>query len=1020
MRALWALLILLPVLAGCDKPPPEAYKGASGVQSATIALGKDANGNLCAGNRRDGGDVVFYCGADERPTGRIVVDKTAGAAAPADLAAASQWRSGIDSQFVCGTPKPAQSDDGAGVELTCRRRIGGFLRFALVIVKGGAGYFGDADPDAAGVLQRAFGIATGRLTPEAAAAASTDSHLGAEQVYAESMSSSDVGYYDKLMYDAAKANLESNYALAEQDYAFAVQLLYKKQGKQTPSAADPLLHQAMQLSNLGLFKDAGEAFDTAGKLLGSGGTEADQLDATLPSTLELYRGLDDLNQNKPDQALARLDKAEAGFRKFLRDEGKPSPRPIGVSTLRGPMAAISNLSDAEFYRQLEPGRAALGVVSVMRSRAVAFKMQGRLDESLRESAAAENELAKHSLALAQLQARVLRTSAAIYDAKSAAEARLGAPEQLRVASADRAKSLELLSESDTAFIKAYKNSRPAAETDLLLAAQLLRAGDQRKALDACGRAVGALKELIKTTRESRETVGVPVALMMPCIDAFQEAGQLPEMFEAAQLAQTTLASTQIARAGAKLASGSEVREAYDREDESRRRLNELTRERRVLESRGASGADVAREMADVDAKLAQVRREGATAKVVVSQNEAARHLTQSVATASEMAAMLGPRHTFALIVLGDDHGWTIALHNGQVAAMRIEVGLKPAERMVQAIRDTMRIDNGKPVPFDTADAAKLYTALFGSIGGVMQDTRRLIVAPSGPLLSLPFSLLLTGPAGDDLAKAPWLVQAMTVEHVPAAVNFVLFHDRVKKSTAARSWVGFGAPLPITRPMADALFNTEPCRPSAARLANLPELQGTIAELDDVMGLLHGTPADRFTEAKFTIDAVRDARLDQYKIVHFATHGLLPSDLACQDEPAIIMSPPARAGNAAAALLTSSQIATLKLNADAVLLSACNSGGPEGELGGESLSGLARSFFSAGARSLIVTHWDVNDRVLPHLVHGMFEQFEQKPADGLASALAETERRMLGEATGDLSVFAHPQFWAPLALIGDGG
>jgi CHAT domain-containing protein len=1012
MRAIWISLFALSVLVSCEKPPPHAYKGAGGVQTATIPMGMDSAGNQCAGNRRDNGDVVFYCGADERPTGRVVTERTAGDAVPADLAVASQWRSGIDSQFLCGAPKPAQTGDGPGAELTCKRRIGGFLRFALVVAKGGTAYFGDSDPDAAPVLQRAFGLATGRLSADAVAAATTDSHLTPDNVYAGPMSSSDIGYYDKLMYDAARANLESNYALAEQDYGFAVELLYRKQGKQTPSAADPLLHQAMQLSNLGLFKDAHDAFETAAKLLGAGDTEADQLDATLPATLDLYLGLDALNQNKPDSGLSYLDKAEAGFRKFLRDETKSAPRPAGVSTLRGPMAAISNLSDAEFYRQLEPGRAAMGVVSVMRSRAVALKMQGKLNESLAASEAAEKELANHSLALAQLQARVLRTSAAIYEAKGAA--RPGHPESDR----DSAKALELIAESDAAFIKAFANSRPAAETDLLLAAQLLRAGSQKKALTACERATGALKELIKTTRESRETVGVPVSLIMPCIDAWYASGDLSAMFEAAQLAQTTLASTQIARAGAKLASGNDVREAYDREDEAKRRLNELTRLRRALELRGAGGADVSRELAELDPRIDRARREGRSARTVVASNEAVRHLTQSVATVPDLGSMLGSHETFALIVLGDDHGWTFVLHDGRIAAARIDGGLKPVETMVQAIRDTMRLDNGKPVPFASDDARKLYTALFGQLSGVMDDTRRLVVAPSGPLLSLPFGLLLTGPVGGDLAKAPWLIQSMTVEHVPAAVNFVLFHDKVKKSTAASAWAGFGAPLPITLPMANTLFNTEPCRPSAAKLANLPELQGTVAELDDVMALLHGSSADRYTGAKFTFDTVRNARLDTFKIVDFATHGLLPSDLACQDEPAIIMSP--QGGNASAALLTSSQIATLKLNADAVLLSACNSGGPEGELGGESLSGLARSFFSAGARSLIVTHWDVNDRVLPHLVHGMFERYEQKPDAGLAKALAETERQMLSEATGELAVFAHPQFWAPLALIGDGG
>jgi len=110
---------------------------------------------------------------------------------------------------------------------------------------------------------------------------------------------------------------------------------------------------------------------------------------------------------------------------------------------------------------------------------------------------------------------------------------------------------------------------------------------------------------------------------------------------------------------------------------------------------------------------------------------------------------------------------------------------------------------------------------------------------------------------------------------------------------------------------------------------------------------------------------------------------------------------------------------LDLDADAVLLSACNTGGPAGAAAGESLTGLARSFFYAGARALLVTHWSVNDRTTAYLVALTLAKDKEDPSLGLEGALAAAQRSMLADATGGLAGQAHPFYWAPLALIGEG-
>ena len=153
------------------------------------------------------------------------------------------------------------------------------------------------------------------------------------------------------------------------------------------------------------------------------------------------------------------------------------------------------------------------------------------------------------------------------------------------------------------------------------------------------------------------------------------------------------------------------------------------------------------------------------------------------------------------------------------------------------------------------------------------------------------------------------------------------------------------------------------------------------------------------------------------MLHFAAHALLPEELRCEPEPAIVTSAPAGAPDASGALLTASAISNLDLDADAVILSACNTGGPNGTAG-ESLSGLARSFFYAGARSMMVTHWSVNDQAAAFLVASTLKRVREPGIHGMADALRAAELDMLAASKSgpDLS---HPFYWGAFALIGEG-
>jgi CHAT domain-containing protein len=169
----------------------------------------------------------------------------------------------------------------------------------------------------------------------------------------------------------------------------------------------------------------------------------------------------------------------------------------------------------------------------------------------------------------------------------------------------------------------------------------------------------------------------------------------------------------------------------------------------------------------------------------------------------------------------------------------------------------------------------------------------------------------------------------------------------------------------------------------------------------------------------------DGTLAQARVVHFATHGLIASETESiaksLPEPALLLTPPDVATATDDGLLTASEVTELKLDADWVVLSACNTaaGGEKGDA--KALSGLARAFFYAGAHSLLVSHWYVDSKAAVVLTTGAFAELKRDPTIGRAEAL----RRAMLAAMADTgrpkswTPAAHPAVWAPFVLVGEG-
>lgn len=357
--------------------------------------------------------------------------------------------------------------------------------------------------------------------------------------------------------------------------------------------------------------------------------------------------------------------------------------------------------------------------------------------------------------------------------------------------------------------------------------------------------------------------------------------------------------------------------------------------------------------------------------------------------------------------------------------------------------------------FDVAEANKLYAALLQPTEAAWTQATSLFVVPDGALGQLPLALLVTAPTTLPATDAdgvlfsryrsvPFLARKAGVTQLPSVASLGALRALPASSAQRRPFVGFGDPWfnkaqaaeaqqeaaaqqvagLTTRgirlrsaPKGDASFTAE--------MAQLPRLADTAEEVHSVAAALRADPAQAvFVGAKASKSAVKSMDLSNVRIVMFATHGLVPGDLSGLNQPALALSAPDVTGNPADGLLTVEDILSLKLNADWVVLSACNTAAAQGA-GAEAISGLGRAFFYAGTRALLVSNWPVETVSARTLTTDLFRRQVDSPGLSRAEALRQAELALIDSGpTGpdgkQLFAYAHPIFWAPFSLVGDGG
>lgn len=996
-----AALAALTVLAGCDVPPPEAYvAGARGPMASARPAGLNSQGETCvvqASRRREGDPETgrpydLFCGGWQQPSARLVV------AAEGDLdrlAAGGTWRQGLDQRAACGAPRRTSILAGADARLLdCTRRAGGWPHVALLARTQAGIIMADGVLPSLPAIEGAAAVLSGADLPAGGAGRSAALTLASARLAEESFSSNDIGQFEDLMRLGNELNQAENFAAAENAYRAALALHERVLGADNPGAVGAAMALALQLSNQGRMLEADSLFARAAALVGRSS------DPLMPGRLLHYRAMHAGNQRNLAEAERLVARAEASI-------GERLPAQVLSSAGGGGALADAALADRTLLADSEAVRALVAYAEVRRYRAVVLRRLGRTGEAeavSREARALVRGFATDSPVLA---ARAARTEG---DAARSA--------------GNQARAAQLFGESAGLFARAVPEERPVALARFAAGAALADAGQRAAAL-------AAFRDGARILRERR--LGLSAEAVMPYLDALaEEAGTsaapallLEEMFEAAQAIRGGITARLIAQAAARLgaaggagAAGAAIRRLQDQEE----KLSGLFVQRDALAELPAAQRD-ASAIAALDREIASAKAARAAAEEEVQAAAPGyRQLVLGTTTVAEARARLGEGEQLALIVHGRRGGHTLVLERGGITSHRVPIGEAEISRLVSRVRDSIVLafdgPGGTPrLPrFDAEAAHALWQGLFGPLGGRLGEGGRLVVVPSGALLSLPFGLLPTAPPAG--AQQAWLVSRTAVTHMPSVQSFTSLRAAAAPSRARFAYLGFGDFVPAGPAAIAASFPPDRCATDAASVRALGALPGTRAEVEAARRLLGAPASATVMGAAFTPAAVRARQLSDYRIVHFAAHAVLPAEIRCLSEPAILASVPA-GGRAEAAFLPASEILGLTMDADLAILSACNSGG-EGAGAGESLSGLARSFFYAGARGLVVTHWSVDDTASAILVAETLRRL----ADGrmrTADALREAQLAMIAQAgTGRLpEIFSHPFFWAGFALIGDG-
>ena len=405
-------------------------------------------------------------------------------------------------------------------------------------------------------------------------------------------------------------------------------------------------------------------------------------------------------------------------------------------------------------------------------------------------------------------------------------------------------------------------------------------------------------------------------------------------------------------------------------------------------------------------------------------------ITPQPMSLTQARALLAPGQVLVATLVARNFTYVFALNSQRAVLARTAIPRADVRAMVRTLRQSLLAHStgGKLdlPPFDAGAAHALYALTFGMISPMLKDASHVIWYGHDALGSVPPAVLVIDPTAEKLATPEELGTAKFFgDRYPVSVLSDLSllkpaQRAVQPLQQPETFLGVGAPQLSEEELEGGSsgtvfdFSRGLDAGSLADLPKLPESADELRSLADTFGAERSQLLLGASATKQRLDAASPSR---YRVIAFATHGFKPGEIAGVDEPALLLAPPAGSADPLEGLLISRQIAALHLDADLVVLSACNSANGDGRPRAEAFSGLAQAFFSAGARSMLVTHWPVVSSAASHLTVLVAEGItrDSLPLD-VSLQRAVKSMRESGRAS---AIESHPAYWGPFVAIGTG-
>ena len=801
-----------------------------------------------------------------------------------------------------------------------------------------------------------------------------------------------------MLRDARSANQRGDYELAENIHRELLALQTKVLGAENIAVAETLMDLAINVSNLGRFDEAETLLKRAEPMIAS------QSSAELRARMKGYRCLDAANKGDFAAALAYAVDAVKTWRFMLED----SPKSGGDAALQGLAGRSKNrlISELTYALHLE----------------AAMLLRNEDGQQAYERAGEAMRLAsKVNDFPPDWRAELLMTlgeSAMAMNRMAAAEQYFRVAQQIRE--------------------DLYGPTLPSIKTLVALGRAFHMEGIDTSAVNAYREAFTRLlnstgvKADFLSAAELNDFVAAAFNLISrPNLSQSQKVQILEEVFYTFQMSRSGVADKTIVQSALALSVsdtdlGRELKKIMDQDRLLLSKRADLAEQNMLSDAERDPKVEqlLLQDIQTLESSLKSIR-ENMSVKYPAYSTLA----TPKPLTLRGMQNLLNPGEALISYMLGRKESYAILIKHSGLDLIKIPLSESAIRESVFALRKGLQPQAGGLGEFDVDEAYDLYKTLLDPFKTNLQDVDHLIVNATGPLASLPFSVLISKEdpdAGREITvKTAWLSRSFAISHIPSIQSFVSLRKRADTKPAQHAFFGIGNPsLEGSKNKSVGAFDqlAGNCRSDAPMPAQmiraLAPLPDTAKEIQAIAKLLDPDSAHPWLlGANATEQAVDKLHLDDYRILYFATHGLLPGELKCQSEPALVLTPPKTTplSKSEDGLLQASEVATLKINADLVVLSACNTAGGGGKFGGEALSGLAEAFFYAGAKGLVVSHWQVPSEPTARLMTGMFSRVGNQFSTTSAKALSAAQ---FGLSSDEKT--AHPYFWAAFTIVGDGG